>query len=136
MSHIKKILYNKYIFALLKGQQCHRQSYPHLQNVFIGDIVLVKDANLPRLCRWKELIAKATKGQDGLSQGVSLDNAVSTTNKTQCINCPLQHIIPLEPKDTQQSNKNIEVTDNDNSKPVIKYDETRPVRTENDVLDQ
>ena len=71
MSHIKKILYNKYIFALLKGHQCHRQSYPHLQNVSIGDIVLLKDANLPRLCRWKELIAKTTKGQDGLSRGVS-----------------------------------------------------------------
>ena len=68
------------------------------------------------------------KGNDGLVRGVSLDTVVSTTNKTQCINRPLQHIIPLELRDIQQSNKNIEIIDNDNSEPAIRSDEARPRR--------
>ena len=46
----------------------------------------------------------------------------------QRINHPLQHIISLELKDTQQSNKNIKITDNDTSEPSIRIDETRPRR--------
>ena len=106
-----------------------RQSHhPHLQNVSIGDIVLVKDVNLPRL-RWKKgRITKLIKGNDGLVRGISLDTAVSTTNKTQCINHPLQHIIRLELKDIQQSNKNIEIIDKNNSEPAMRRDEPRPRR--------
>ena len=106
VSHINKRFYNEYIVALRERHQYDRQSHhPHLQNVSIGDIVLVKDVNLPRL-RWKKgRITKLIKGNDGLVRGVSLDTVVSTTNKTQCINRPLQHIIPLELKDIQQSNK-------------------------------
>ena len=64
-----------------------RQSHhPHLQNVSIDDIVLVKDVDLPCLCRKKGRITKLIKGNDGLVRGVSLDTVVSTTNKTQCIN--------------------------------------------------
>ena len=106
VSHINKRFYNEFILALRERHQYDRQSHhPHLQNVSIGDIVLVKDVNLPRL-RWKKgRITKLIKGNDGLVRGVSLDTVVSTTNKTQCINRPLQHIIPLELKDIQQSNK-------------------------------
>ena len=71
------------------------QSHPYLQNVSTGDIVLGKDVNLPRL-RWKKgRITKLIKGNAGLLRRVSLDNVVSTTNKTQCINRLLQNIIPL-----------------------------------------
>ena len=129
VSHINKRFYNEYILALRERHQYDRQSHhPHLQNVSIGDIVLVKDVNLPRL-RWKKgRITKLIKGNDGLVRGVSLDTVVSTTNKTQCINRPLQHIIPLQLKDIQQSNKNIEIIDNDNSEPAIRSDEPRPRR--------
>ena len=62
---------------------------------------LVKGVNLPRLHWKKGRIAELIKGNNGLVRGVSLDAVVSTTNKTQCINRPLQHIIPLELKDIQ-----------------------------------
>ena len=129
VSHINKRFYNEYILALRERHQYDRQSHhPHLQNVSIGDIVLVKDVNLPRL-RWKKgRITKLIKGNDGLVRGVSLDTVVSTTNKTQTINRPLQYIIPLELKDIQQSNKNIEIIDNDNSEPAIRGVEQRPIR--------
>ena len=85
----------------------------------------MKDVNLPRL-RWKKgRITKLIKGNDVLVRGVPLDTIVSITNKTQCINRPLQHIIPLDLKGTQQSNKNIEIIDNCNSEPAIKSDEPR-----------
>ena len=88
----------------------------------------MKDVNLPSL-RWKKgRITKLIKGNDGLVRGVSLDTVVSTTNKTQCINRPLQHIIPLELRDIQQSNKNIEIIDNDNSELAIRSDGPRPRR--------
>ena len=88
----------------------------------------MKDVNLPRL-RWKkERITKLIKGNDYLVRGVSLETVASTTNKTQCINRPLQHIIPLELNDIQQSNKNIEIIDNGNSEPAIRSDEPRPRR--------
>ena len=129
VSHINKRFYNEYILALRERHQYDRQSHhPHLQNVSIGDIVLVKDVNLPRL-RWKKgRITKLIKGNDGLVRGVSLDTVVSTTNKTQCINRPLQHIIPLQLKDIQQSNKNIEFIDNDNSEAAIRSNEPRSRR--------
>ena len=128
ISHINKRFYNEYILALGERRQYDRQSYPQLQNVSIGDTVLVKDVNLPRL-RWKKgRITKLIKGNDGLVRGVSLGTAVSTTNKTQSINRPLQHIIPLELKDIQQLNKNIQIIDNDNSEPGIGSDEPRPRR--------
>ena len=71
---------------------------------------------------------KLIKGNDGLVRGVSLDTVVSTTNKTQTINRPLQYIIPLELKDIQQSNKNIEIIDNDDTESTIRSDEPRPRR--------
>ena len=46
----------------------------------------------------------------------------------QRINHPLQHIISLELKDTQQPNKNIKIIDNDTSEPSIRSYETRPRR--------
>ena len=88
----------------------------------------MKDVNLPRL-RWKKgRITKLIKGNDGLVRGISLNTVVSTTNKTQCIYRSLQHIIPLELRDIQQSNKNIEIIDNDNIEPAIRSDEPRPRR--------
>ena len=71
-------------------------------------------------------ITKLIKGNDGFVRGISLDTVASTTYKTQCTNRPLQHIIPLVLKDIQQSNKNIEIIDNDNSEPAIRSDEPRP----------
>ena len=129
VSHINKRFYNEYILALRERHQCDRQSHhPHLQNVSIGDIVLVKDINLSRL-RWKkERITKLVKGNNGLVRVVSLDTVVSTTNKTHCINRPLQHIIPLELKHIQQSSENIKIIDNDNSEPAIRSNEPRPRR--------
>ena len=128
ISYINKRFNNEYILALRERHQYECQSHPHLQNVSIGDIVLVKDVNLPRL-RWKKgRITKLTKGNHGLVRGVSLDTVVSITNKTQYINRSLQHIIPLELNDTQQSNKNVEIIDNDNSELAIRSDEPRPRR--------
>ena len=43
ISHINKRFYNECILALREGHQYDRQSHPHLHNVSIGDIVLVKD---------------------------------------------------------------------------------------------
>ena len=129
VSHINKRFYNEYILALRERHHYERQSHHlHLQNVSIGDIVLVKDVNMPRLCWKKGLITKLIKGNNGLVRGVSLDTVVSTTNKMQCINRPLQHIIHLELKDIQQSNKSIEIIDNANSEPAIRSDEPRPRR--------
>ena len=68
------------------------------------------------------------KGNDGLVRRVSLDTFVSTTNKTRCINRPLQHMTPLEFKDIQQANKNTKIIDNDNNEFAIRSDEPRPRR--------
>ena len=53
ISHINKRFYYEYILTLRERHQYNRQSHPHLQNVSIGDKVLVKDVNLHRL-RWKK----------------------------------------------------------------------------------
>ena len=127
VSHINKRFYNEYVLALRERHHNDRQSHhPHLQNVSIGNTVLMKHVNLNHICWKKGRITNVIKGNDGLVRGVSLDTIVSTTNKTQCINRPLQHIIPLELKDIQQSNKNIEIIDNDNSEPTMRSDDPRP----------
>ena len=56
------------IFLRCERHQYDRQSHPHLQNVSIGDITLVKDVILPRLC-WK-------KENDGLVRNDSLVRGV------------------------------------------------------------
>ena len=128
ISYINKRFSNEYILALRERHQYDRQSHPHLQSVSIGDIVLVKDVNLSRLCAMKGLITKQIKGKDGLVRGVYLDTAVSTTDKTQCINHPIQHIIRLELKDNQQPNKIIEIIDDDKSETAIRSNpRPRPV---------
>ena len=130
ISHINKRFYYEYILALRERHQYDRQSHPHLQNVSIGYKVLVKDVSLHRL-RWKKgRITKLIKWSDSLVRGVSLDTVVSTTNETQCINRPLQHIILLELKDIQQSNKTIEIIDIDKSALSMRSDEPRPRRVE------
>ena len=71
MSHIKKIFYNEYVLALHERHQDDSQNHRYLQNVSIGDIVLGKDVNLPRL-RWKKgRITKLIEGNDGLLRRVS-----------------------------------------------------------------
>ena len=84
--------------------------------------------NLPCV-RWKkESITKLIKRNNGFFQRESLDTFVSTANKTQrIIDRPLQHIIPLELKDTQQSNKIIKFIDNDNSESATRSDEQQTV---------
>ena len=126
MSQLTKRSYNEFILALRERHQYDRQSHPHPQNVSTGDKVLVKDLNLPRLFWKKRHITKLIKGNNGLLGGVSLDTVVLTTNKTQCVNSPLQHFILLELTDTEQSNKSIEINSNDISEPVIKSEELRP----------
>ena len=50
----------------------------------------------------KDILRNILKKTAALSEEYLLDTVVSTTNKTQCINRPLQHIIPFELKDIQQ----------------------------------
>ena len=107
------------ILASRERHHYERQSHHlHLQNVSVGDIVLVKDVNMPRLCWKKGRITKLIKGNDGLVRGVTKCSALIVR----------YNIIPLELKDIQQSNKNIEIIDNANSEPAIRYDEPRPRR--------
>ena len=75
-------------------------------------MVLLKDVNLPHL-RWKK--GPITGVNNGLARGVSLDAFISTTDKTQFINGLLQNIVPLEFKDSEKSDKNVEFLDNNNS---------------------
>ena len=57
---------------LRERHQYDRQSHPHLQNISIVDILLVKNVNLPCL-RWKKgHITKLIKGNDGFVRRVSL----------------------------------------------------------------
>ena len=91
----------------------------------MGDIVLVKNVNLPCL-RWKKgRITKLIKGNNGLVRGVPLDTFSSITNKTQCTNRPLQRIITLNLKCIHYLNKNTELID---SEPATRSNELRPRR--------
>ena len=77
VSHINKRFYNEYILALRERHHYERQSHHlHLQNVSVGDIVLVKDVNIPRLCWKKGRITKLIKGNDGLVRGVTKCSAL------------------------------------------------------------
>lgn len=113
---------NEYTFAFHKQHEYNGQSHTDLQNISTVDIAVVKDDKLPHFCLKKGRTTKMNEGNNG--RGVSL-TVVSATNKTQCVNHSLQLIIPLKLKDTQQSNKNIEIIDNDTSEPSMRSDETR-----------
>ena len=62
----------------------------------MGDFVLIKDVNKPRMTWRKGRVKKLIKGKDGLVRGTRIKVYQSTKDKITTIFRPLQLIVPLE----------------------------------------
>ena len=62
----------------------------------MGNVVLIKDVNKPRMKWRKERVKKLIEDQDGLVRGAERKVYQSTNDKITIILRPLQLIVPLE----------------------------------------
>ena len=62
----------------------------------MGDVVLIKDINKPRMTWQKERIEKLIEGKDGLVRGAEIKVYQSAKDKETAIPRPLRLIVPLE----------------------------------------
>ena len=81
----------EYLTSIREHHKIHQGGINKLTE---GDIVLVKDENLPRN-RWKlGLILTIVRGKDGVDTGATLKT--TTSGRTYEIDRPIQHLYPLE----------------------------------------
>ena len=99
----------------------HRIIAGKANNIEVGDIVLIKDENLPRNM-WKVgKVIKLIKGKDEITRGVTLKTI--TKGNTYEIDRPVQKLCPLElkaeadGKHQEQESNNDELAGNVNERP-------------------
>ena len=67
-----------------------------MKNDLIGDVVLIKEENTPRM-KWKMgKVLDVVKGRDGLIRGVQIEVFQPHSERCTILNRPLQLIVPLE----------------------------------------
>ena len=62
----------------------------------MGDVVLIKDVNKPRMTWQKGRVEKLMEGKDGLARWAKIKAYQSAKDKITTILRPLQLIVPLE----------------------------------------
>ena len=98
--HFKKRFHQEYLAKLQERQLHKNRKFNNCCSVKVGDVVLIKDVNKPRMTWRKGRVEKLTKDKDGLVRGAEKKVYQSTKDKittiTTTILRPLQLIVPLE----------------------------------------
>ena len=111
---------NEYLFSL--QERYNKTRFENKCRARIGDIVLIKEENVPRMNWKKRTIDKLIFGNDGLVRGVELLVYQSKKEKVTTIKRPVQLVIPFElcdpkePAETHTDNirpKTLEATNTD-----------------------
>ena len=94
--HFKKRFHQEYLAKLQERQLHKNRKFNNCCSVKVGDVVLIKDVNKPRMTWRKGRVEKLIKGKDGLARGAEIKVYQSTKDKIATILRPLQLIVPLE----------------------------------------
>ena len=94
--YFKKRFHQEYLAKLQERQLHKNRKYNNSCSVKVGDVVLIKDVNKPRMTWRKERVKKLIEGKDGLVRGAEIKVYQSAKNKITTILRPLQLIVPLE----------------------------------------
>ena len=94
--HFKKRFHQEYLAKLQERQLHKNRKFNNCCSVKVGDVVLIKDVNKPRMTWRKGRVEKLIKGKDGLARGAEIKVYQSTKGKIATILRPLQLIVPLE----------------------------------------
>ena len=81
----------------------NNKKYENKSSASVGDIVLIKENNIPRMKWRKGKIIKLIHGKDGLVRGVEICIYQRELNKTTTIKRPVQLIVPFEIMDQHQN---------------------------------
>ena len=105
INHFLKRFMNDYLLAL---QEHH--SYQHYQTkdtycLREGDIVLIKDATLPRLSWRKGKVEKLIQSDDNLVRAAEVRVYQHKYKKAICIKRPIQHLVHLELRNFFEDNE-------------------------------
>ena len=94
--HVKKRFHQEYLAKLQERQLHKNRKFNNCCSVKVGDVVLIKDVNKPRMTWRKGRVEKLIKGKDGLVRDSEIKVYQSTKDKIATILRPLQLIVPLE----------------------------------------
>ena len=94
--HFKKRFHQEYLAKLQERQLHKNRKFNNCCSVKVGDVVLIKDVNKPRMTLQKGRVKKLIKGKDGLVRGAEIKVYQSTKDKITTILQPLQLIVPLD----------------------------------------
>ena len=93
--HFNNRFFNEYINSLHVRHCYDRKNVSDECKLRIGEIVLIKQENMPRLKWHKVRVMNFTVGQDKLIRGVTL-RAINNSGKRIILKRPLQHLVTLE----------------------------------------
>ena len=101
LEHFNNIFFNEYINSLHERHCYDRKKVSDECKLRIGEIVLIKQENMPRLKWHKGRVMNFIVGQDKLIRGVTV-RAINSSGKRIIRKRPLQHLVPLEVREENE----------------------------------
>ena len=89
-----KKIEKEYLLSL--QERCYNHKFENKCTLVVGDVVLIKEENKPRMLCRKGLVTKLIKIKDNLIRGAELMVYQSSLSKCTHINRPLQLLVPFE----------------------------------------
>ena len=77
-------------------ERCYNHKFENKCTLVVGDVVLIKEENKPRMLWRKGLVTKLIKSKDNLIRGAELKVYQPSLSKCTNINRPLQLLVPFE----------------------------------------
>ena len=139
LDHLRKIIthfqtrfYKEYVVALRERHFYNANiKYDNHCDIKVGDVLLIKQDKIPRMCWKKGKVESLIIGTDGYVRGAVLRTHQKKVNKTSLIKRPLQYLIPLEITSVtgdENARETLENEDEMNRNRVISYNELTVLR--------
>ena len=122
LEHFNNRFFNEYINSLHERHCYDRKNVSDECKLRIGEIVLIKQENMPRLKWHKGRVMNFIVCQDKLIRGVTL-RAINNSGKRIILKRPLQHSVPLEVrKENEPADKSSDSNINDDNTIIVNTD--------------
>ena len=95
-SHFIKRFEDEYITAISEREYYNHKKFKNSEQLVIGDVVLVKGDNLPRMSWRKGRIINVIRGADKLIRGAEIKKRQRNSYKMLTLKQPLKYPVPFE----------------------------------------
>ena len=108
-------------YLLSLQERCYNHKFENKCTLVVGDVVLIKEENKPRMLWRKGLVTKLIKSKDNLIRRAELKVYQPSLSKCTHINRPLQLLVPFEMTQVRTPDEKKFRTDNSIEKLVRPY---------------